>query len=211
MAIGLILLSLAALCLGIFGWLWLCAGFRRGGVRGALGLAAVQVSGLCLAYGVLRGQPMIGLFTALFPPLIGPEVARLAAFQTVLGEVAIRAAPYAAAVGLVCLIVRPLRVWSAGLALFAALLAGVVLGEEVSKQAMCKAGARHGFTTFQRQGFGWSLANAPSEFQVDVHGLAEVEGQRLGWSYRAMDWYSIPANVTRADGGAVFDCATGGG
>ena len=29
MSMALILLSLAALCLAIFGWLWLCAGFRR--------------------------------------------------------------------------------------------------------------------------------------------------------------------------------------
>lgn len=209
MSVALIVLSLLALCLATFGWLWLCAGFRRGGLRGALGLVAVQVSGLCLAYGVVRGQPMVGLYTALFPVLIGPEIARLAAFQPLLSEIAIKAAPYAAVVGLVCLVVRPLRAWSAALALCTALLAAVILGDQVSSDAMCKAAAGQGFTTFQRHGFGWSLANAPREFQTELHGIATVDGQRLGWSYRAMDWYAIAPEVTRVDGGMAFDCAKG--
>lgn len=191
MSVALILLSLAALCLGIFGWLWLCAGFRRGGWRGALGIAALQLSGLCLVYGILRGQPMAGLYTATFPPLAVAELVSLAQFPGLLGELAWKVAPYAVVVLVGCLALRFLRVWAAGLAVLAAMIAVVGLGDQVSREAMCEAAARHGLTSFQRSGFAWSLS-AGQETAGGVHGFANVAGRRLGWSYRAMDWFELP-------------------
>ena len=191
MTVALILLSLAALCLGTFGWLWLCAGFRRGGLRGALGVAALQVSGLCLVYGILRGQPMAGLYTATFPPLAVVELVSLAQFPQLLADLAGKVAPYAAAVLVGCLALRPLRVWAPGLGVLAAMIAVVVLGDQVSRDAMCQAAARHGLTSFQRSGFAWSLS-AGQETAGTVHGFGEVGGRRLGWSYRAMDWFELP-------------------
>ena len=37
MSVALILAGLALTCVGIFGWLWLCAGFRAAGWRGVAG------------------------------------------------------------------------------------------------------------------------------------------------------------------------------
>lgn len=194
MTVALILLSLAALCFGIFGWLWLCAGFRRGGVRGGLGLAALQVSGLCLAYGVLRGQPMAGLFMASFPPLAAVVPVELAPFSRLISVLGWQVAPWAAAVLLVALALRPLRVWAPGLTLLAALVGGALLGEQVSETAMCQAAARRGVDRFQRDGFAASLTKG-REPPVTVHGFAETGGTRLGWSYRLMDWYELPADL----------------
>lgn len=205
MTVGLILLSLAALCLGIFGWLWLCAGFRRGGLRGAFGTAALQVSGLCLVYGILRGQPMAGLFTAAFPPLAVAELVALSQFPRLLGELAWQVAPYAAVVLVACLALRSMRVWAPGLAVLAAMIAAVVLGEQVSRDAMCQAATRHGLTSFQRNGFAWGLS-AGQEMAGAVHGFGDVGGRRLGWSYRGMDWYEVPRDSVIVAPETPVDC-----
>jgi hypothetical protein len=197
MSVALILLSLAALCLGSFGWLWLCAGLRREGARGVAGRLAVQVSGLCLIYGLMRGQPMNGLFIAMFPPLAVIPVVQLVQFGEFAGQVLRSAAPYAGAVLVIFLAVRRLRVWAVGAAGVALLLAGVILGDGISRAAMCEAAAAQGFASFQRNGLMWSLANAPREFQFDLHAKAEAGGQVLGWSYSAMGWYAVPDRAVR--------------
>ena len=198
MSAVLILLSLAALCLGIFGWLWVCAGFRRGGWRGAAGIAALQVSGLSLAYGVMRGQPLTGLYMAMFPPLAlaqGMAVTQFPALLTLLVRaVALWAA--AAAVLVLALAIRPLRVWAPGLALASALVGGVVLGDRIVEDAMCQAAARRGINAFNRMGFAESLTR-DWERPLTPHAMAETGAMRLGWSYRMMDWYELPA------GGAI--------
>jgi hypothetical protein len=190
----LILLSLAALCLGIFGWLWLCAGFRRGGLRGALGIAAVQISGLCLAYGVLRGMPMLGLFTAMFPPLALPHVLVLGEFPALIALVLGKVVILAGTVLGLALMLRPLRVWAPGLALLAALIGGAVMGDAGVERAMCEVGAKRGFTAFSRMGFADSMTADPAS-PATAHGEAEAQGQRFGWSYRLMDWYVLPEGV----------------
>ena len=191
MSVVLILLSLVALFAGIFGWLWLCAGVRGSGWRRVLGIAALQVSGLCLAYGVLRGQPMAGVFRALFPPLALADVAGLVEYPQLLAALVWPVAPWAVAVLVVALALRPLRLWAPGLALLAALVGGVVLGDQVSVKAMCLAAVGRGFEQVQRTGFAESLARG-REVPGALHGFAEVGGQRLGWSYRRMDWYVVP-------------------
>ena len=92
------LVGLALICLGIFGWLWLCARFRRGGWRGLVGTLALQASAICLVYGLLRGQPLMGLFTAMFPPLAVVEVVRAARYLPFLRDLVWGVAPYACVV-----------------------------------------------------------------------------------------------------------------
>ena len=115
--VGWILLGLALTCLGIFGWLWLCAGFRAGGLRGALGYGALQLSALGLVYGFVRGQPINGVFLASFPPLALVDLAGFARFDTFLRALAWGVLPYSAVILLICLIWRPLRVWALGVTL----------------------------------------------------------------------------------------------
>ena len=72
---------------------------------------------------------------------------------------------------------------------------------------MCEAAAAQGFASFQRNGLMWSLANAPQEFQFDLHARAEAGGQVLGWSYSEMGWYVVPAGAAQNVGsGAMTDC-----
>lgn len=207
MAIGLILGGMALICLGMFGWLWLCAGFRSGGCRGAAGTLALQVSAVCLVYGLLRGQPLVALFTAMFPPLAVVQVINARQFLPFLDLIARGVAPYAVVVLVFCLAYRPLRVWSVGLSLVTVLVAAPFVGDGISRQAMCEAAAKRGFDHFDRTAFASSLADAPQPLQFEVHAKAKASGQTLAWSYRAMDWYVIPPRaVANVNGGEAFTC-----
>jgi hypothetical protein len=84
------------------------------------------------------------------------------------------------------------------------LVASIFVGDGLSQGAMCQTAAWRGVTTFQRNTFLTSLAEAPREVQFTLH--AALPDQRLGWSYRAMDWYPIPANVPAFDAGQTFSC-----
>lgn len=198
MTIVLILGSLALLCLGIFAWLWLCAGFRRGGWRGVAGIGALQISGLFLVYGILRGQPMAGLFMASFPPVGLVFVQEIWHFPALLRVLAGVVALWAAAVLLLSLAVRVVRVWAPGLALLTALVGAVVLGDHAIETAMCRAASERGIAAFTRMHFADSLTMGREHF-IGPHALANVGMVRMGWSYRQMDWYVLPADV----GGAV--------
>jgi len=204
MGMGLILGGLALTCLGIFGWLWLCAGFRAGGWRGVLGHFALQLSALGLVYGVLRGQPINGLFLASFPPLALVDLAGFLRFGTFVGAVAWGVLPYGVAALAISLIWRPLRPWALGVTLLGSLTAAVFVGDRLSQAAMCQTAAAHGVTSFQRNSFMTSLAETPREFQFTLH--AALPDQRLGWSYSAMEWYPIPASVQRFAAGEAFSC-----
>lgn len=203
MSVALILLSLAALCLGTFGWLFLCAGLRRDGWRGVVGRLAVQVSLLVLIYGVLRGQPVNGIFMAVFSPLAVVQVVNLLPQAEFAGRVLWAAAPYGVAALVACLIIGRLRIWAPGVAGVVLLVAAVIAGEGISREAMCSTA--RGFDSFARNGLMWSLANAPRDWQFDVHALAEVDGQVLGWSYATMDWYAMPETAS-VGSGEVFTC-----
>lgn len=197
MAIVFILLSLVAVLVAISGWLWLCAGFHRAGWRGLAGTLALQLSGVCLAYGVIRGQPMSGVFTAALPPLAAAQVIGFVPFQAFLSAVARGVAPFAGGALVLCLIVPRLRVWSLGVTLMVALIAALFVGDRVSLAAMCQAATARGFTEFQRNSFMWSVANTPQEPQFELHAAAQVGEQRMGWSYAQMDWYVIPQSAAQ--------------
>ncbi len=206
MVAALILIGLALTFVCIFGWLWLCAGAVRRGWRGAIGKLAFQLSGVCLAYGMIRGSFFAGVFLALFPPLAFSEIAKIAPFLPFLKEVAKQSAPYGVIALAVCLVTPPLRIWTLGLTLGATLIAAGFVGDAVSKQAMCQSAAKLGFTTFARNSFWWSLANAPMELQVEIHARADVNRQRLGWSYRDLDWFVIPDTASDDVTGPTFTC-----
>ncbi len=207
MSVALILLSLAALCVGIFLWVWLCGQFHAAGWRGVVGRLALQLSGLCLIYGVLRGQPLNGVFMAVFPPLAVPQLMAFVPYRLFLSQLIWPVLGSTVLVFLLALAVRRLRDWAAGLGLLAGLVAGVVAGDQVSQTAMCETAAARGFSTFQRNGLFTSLAGAPREFQFDLHAMAEHDGAALGWSYRDMDWYVIPTDAQRnVAGGESFTC-----
>lgn len=198
---------MALICLGIFGWLWLCAGFRYGGWRGVVGTIALQISAVCLVFGLLRGQPLVGLFTAMFPPLAVAELAQTRPFLPFLRLLAWGVFPYAGVVLVLCLAYRPLRAWSLGIAAGVGLAAALFVGEHISQTAMCAAAAKRGFEQFDRSSFASSVADAPQRSQFEVHAKAEVSGQTLGWSYRAMDWYVIPPRaLANVSGGEAYVC-----
>lgn len=205
MGLGLILGGLALTCAAIFGWLWLCVGVRATGWRGVLGKVALQLSAVCLIYGVLRGQPIQGLFLASFPPLALADFAGFLRFRTFLSAVVWGVLPYAAVALGASMIWRPLRVWALGVTLSASLVAALFVGDRVSQIAMCQTAASHGVTRFQRNSFLTSLSQTPRDIQITQH--AAIATQRLGWSYSAMDWYVIPASVQGFDAGAAFSCA----
>ena len=207
MGAGLILGGLVLLCLLIFGWLWLCAGFRDSGWRGVVGKLALQLSAVCLVYGMLRGQPLLALFSALFPPLAVVEVVRSEPFFPFIRLIVWGVAPYAGLALAVSLAIGSLRVWGLGITLIVALLAGLIVGDAVSQTAMCAAAAKRGFDRFDRSSFAASLADAPQPFQLDLHAKAVMSGQSLGWSYRTMDWYVIPPTVVQnVAGGGPYTC-----
>lgn len=207
MGIGRVLGGMVLICLGIFGWLWLCAGFRYGGKRGAIGTLALQMSAVCLVYGLLRGQPLVALFTAMFPPLAVVQVIYARQFLPFLGLLAWGVAPYAGAALVACLMYRPLRVWSVGLALMTALVAAPFVGDGISQRAMCAAAKKRGFDRFDRTTFASSLTDTPQDLQLQVHAKAKASGQILAWSYRAMDWYVIPPSTAPdVTGGDSFTC-----
>lgn len=204
---ALILLTLAALGLGTLGWLVICAGFRREGWRGTAGRLAVQVSLLVLIYALLRGQPVNGVFMAMFAPLAVVQLVQLVPFGEFAGRLLWAALPFAGVALLVCLSVARLRMWTPVVAGSVTLVAAVIAGEGISKAAMCEAAARRGFDSFARHGVLWSLTNAPQEFQHGLHALAEAGGQVLGWSYADMDWYAVPDRaVANVGSGAAFTC-----
>jgi hypothetical protein len=201
------ILVLAALLLPmVLGWVWLCAGFRRAGLRGIAGAVAVQLSVVTLVIGLLIAHPIAALVMALMPPLMVFTIHEFLWFDLFLSQIM----PVAVTAGLVvfalCLAVRRVRRWSLVPALLAFLTAGMVAGERVSQREMCRGAAAAGISEFRRNTLFWSLRNAPADFQFDIHALAERGGRRLGWSYKTMGWYDIPPTASVEVDARLFDC-----
>ena len=196
--VGTLILVVAA----AIGWVWLGFGLFRPGWRGRVAALAVQISLVVFIYGSLRGGPLAGLTSAAFPPLILfflPDFDRFGAFLSPLFWIA---APVTLGVFALCLVRPRLRAFCVAPPLLAGLVTMVVVGERVSRQAMCREAAALGITTFERHTLLWSLANIPRDFQTRIHAVASLDGKTLGWSYREMTWYDIPekaaGNVEKA-------------
>ena len=194
---GGLLLSTIGVFLAITGWLWLCAGFQKAGWRRTMGGLALQLSAICLLYGLLRGQPMVGVFTALFPPLGVVEVMRAGHYLAFLSDLATGVAPYALAMLVLCLAWRPLRRWSLVLTSAVAMLAALFVGDQISQAAMCATAAKRGFDHFDRTSFANSLTFARGPNQFNIHAKAQSGGQTLSWTYSAMDWNLLPTTVAQ--------------
>ena len=207
---GLFLILIGVLVyLGLsFGWLVLCGRAARPGAVGVVGKVAVQASVLVLAYALLRGQGALAMVAAAFPPLGLLDLWRVAGFGALIRALAPMVAAVTGAVLIAALLIRPLRVWSVGIAGLAGLAAVLWQGDVVAHRAMCAAAGPIGITRFVRSSFAFSLSHAPAEFQFDLHAQAEVAGVRYGWSYGAMDWYVIPpgADVGAEIGGTIDTC-----
>ena len=202
---GVVFLGLAV------GWFWICLGSRKDGWRGTWGRLAVQVSAVVFAFEVIRGRGDQALIATLLTP---PLYFRVYAYDydSQFGRFLVYILPYAFGAGFVVLVlllcVKRLRRWWLAPPMVAALLAGIVAGERISRQAMCSAAEAIGIVEFRRNTLLWSLMNTPRDFQFEIHARAEKDGRRLGWSYREMDWYEIPAEAWAEVDAPVFDCET---
>ncbi len=200
------IIALVALVLLAAVWVWLCMGIMKTGIRYVAGAVASQISFVHLVFGLLTGQGLGAFFGAFVPPLILVLSERFAQFHSFLSDVL----PMAFAAGgitfVAILAVPRLRLWSVAPALLVFLAVGIVVGENVSQRAMCRAAAHANIPEFRRRTLLWSLYNTPEEFQFDIHAAAEIDGRRLGWSYREMDWYEIPSDAWGEVDAAPFDC-----
>lgn len=188
-------------------WVWLCLGLRKSGWRYALGAIAIQFSIVAFVLGLIKGQSFGALFGALSPPMELIFTDYYSKFELFLSHVL----PIAFAVGIVvfaCLFLIPkFRLWSIAPSLLAVLIAAVFVGERVSKDAMCASAKEIGLDQFRRNTLLWSLANAPEEFQFEIHAAGEIGKRRMGWSYREMHWYEIPPDAWGDVDTKVFDCS----
>lgn len=188
----------AVIVLAVAGfWAWLILGIKKPGIRGLFGSVAAQVSAIAMIYTGLRGADAFGWVTsALAPPFLLIELDRLQTFHGFLASVY----PYALATGAIVAVPfiflpKQWRRWWLAPSLLATITTGVYVGERVSQEAMCRTADAEGIGSFRRHSLLWSLANAPQEFQFEIHAAAERAGERLGWSYREMGWYVIPTTA----------------
>lgn len=200
-------LVLAILILPVAGWLWLCLGVLKSGIRSVFGAVAIQLSLVAIVFGLLIGSPLGALIVALAPPLVLFSPFNFLQFGLFFSMVLPIALSCGAIVLGIFLSLPGLRLWSVAPALLAVLSTGIVVGEHVSKREMCRTAEASGIVEFRRRTLLWSLQNVPEEFQFDIHAAAEVGGRRMGWSYREMGWYEIPAEAWGEVDGPYFDCA----
>lgn len=105
-----------------------------------------------------------------------------------------------------CLMPR-LTLWTLSISLTITLLVCVSVAEDISKILMCRTALERGVSSIARRDFRWSLRHAPQEYQFEIHAFIRENGQRLGWSYRDLDWYSIPEEVhINLEGSGILDC-----
>lgn len=164
------------------------------------------MSFVVLVVGVVNGHGLSASLNALTPPLFVVLFPYYPRFDTFLFQVLPRAGVAAAIVLVACLAVPRLRLWSVAPSLLAFFAVGVIVGERISQQAMCKAAEAAGISQFRRKSLLWSLYYTPREFQFDIHAAAEIGERRFGWSYRELDWYEIPPDAWGEVDAPVFDC-----
>jgi hypothetical protein len=202
-----VVLVVAAACLAVAAaWIWLWAGIAKSGARRIAGAVALQLSFVVLVVGVVNGHGLSATLDALTPPLFIFLFPYYAQFDTFLFQVLPWAGVAAAIVLVACLAVPRLRLWSVAPSLLAFFAVGVIVGERISQQAMCKAAEAADIPEFRRRSLLWSLYNTPEELQFDIHAVAETGGRRLGWSYREMGWYEIPPDAWGEVDAPPFDC-----
>ncbi|MDN5788886.1 hypothetical protein [Pseudorhodobacter sp.] len=176
-------------------WIWLCLQARCNGWRGGWGKLAVQASIVALIWGLLRGYTTGLPLLVTAPPLLLFSAQDVAGFQRLLVALAPYALPAAAVTTIAALCLPGLRIWAPGLALCATLLATLISADAIAARGMCQTAANRGSGPILRHSFAFSLRHAPEEYQFNLHALTTIDGEPWGWSYRAMDWYPIPADA----------------
>lgn len=202
-----LLIGAALYLLGAGFWIWLCIGALGSDRRRLIGLIAVQISALCLVYGAIRGAVFGGVLGAAFAPAaVYFSILDIIEFHTFAAMVAVWVAPFTLLVFAGCLALPRLRVWSLAVSILCGFAATMFVGEWVSKAAMCHAAIAAGIPEFRRNSFGWSLRNAPAEFQFEIHAVAISGKKRFGWSYGDMAWYEVSLDTTADVNAAPTDC-----
>ncbi|MFY0618920.1 hypothetical protein [Shimia sp.] len=189
----LTLIAFGVLALSAIFWVWLCLGIRKRGLRRSLAIGAIQISIVTALYALIRGaygEAFLNLFGPL--PAAYFMIANASKFTHFVSHFAIAGLACFIVSSLLSILVKATRPWFFGIATIVALLGMIVAAESVSKTAMCEAATQAQLGDFQRNTFYWSLANAPREFQFQIHALAIVDDKAFGWSYRKLDWYEIP-------------------
>jgi hypothetical protein len=163
----IVLIGLSAL------WIWLVLGIRKQGWLRVFGSIALQLSFVALVFGFLVGD---GAFlNALLPPLLFPQFLQLwLGANAFLSELRPTAAIAGGITLAACLIISRIRIWCVAPSLLVALFTGIVIGENVSKQAMRETAASMGIEVLARNSLWWSLRNTPREFQWELHAEGKL-------------------------------------
>lgn len=186
-------------------WIGLVATTFRPGRLRRFGVIALQVSLAAAFWSLLRGDPAGALIVAAFPPIALLSVPH--DYSALLGQILGPALVAGGAIFLPLALRPQWRLFSLAPALIAAISAGAVAGEVVSRREMCRAAAAQRIQSFRRHNFFCSLRNAPQEFQFEIHAAGEADGRRYGWSYREMAWYPIPSDTSGEVEQPPFACA----
>lgn len=186
----LILLGLAILRAYLIRRFW-----NKGGLKQAWARAAAQLSVAMLVVFLLI-HPGFALVSAAFP--IIPVVWRLewlTRYEAFFAQIWMGPA-VAFAISVAALVLIPkLRRYSLFVILVTTSLGLGLMAERKSRQLMCERALAAGIDELQRNSIFWSLANAPRDLQFELHGLAMIDGQRHGWSYRDLSWYPLEERV----------------
>ncbi|WP_298362136.1 hypothetical protein [uncultured Litoreibacter sp.] len=170
--------------------------------RWRLSHAPVRVSflltfaAIVLVWSTLKGNFIAGVINALFPPIVLISVRYEVLFlKFVSGPVA--AAGCAALIVFALLVAARgvIRRLSLGIAASLFLVIFLTLVEKKSREIMIAQALEIGATTLERHSFLWSLRNTPREFQLDVHAITQVNGDRYIWSYREQKFVKIPPTI----------------
>jgi cbb3-type cytochrome oxidase subunit 3 len=189
-------------------WIWLLLGALSSGARKTIGLFAIHLSLVGFVYFAFRVEPLEALLNVLLlPASFWFAVNEWIEFRQFL----LMLVPFAAMVFLVLLsilfILLPAKHLVASAAIVISLAVTISMAEDTSKILMCQAAADRELSEISRRSFYWSLRNAPQEYQFGLHAYVTHDGQRLGWSYRELNWYEISDEVHfEVDGYATLLC-----
>ena len=190
-------ISLLYLLLAIASWVFVFRWYSKTGWRGRAVSVWLQLMSVFIIYYALRGQGdnVLSSLAGLFPLHFVFEIRRIVQFEELFFEILPYVIALVFASFLLLYIFKKLRVFAVVIVTLSSLVGAVFGGDYVSKNAMCVSVKRQGLDSFGRHSFLFSLANAPRDFQNNLHAGLKVDNKRFGWSYKEMDWYLIPANV----------------
>lgn len=141
-----------------------------------------------------RSGLLSGAFAAAFPPVHAITLWQLT-FFAITGRIALYALPLSAITAIFCLRIAALRPYTVIVSGLVLLASSIVIGEHLSRTAICASASEFGMDNVTRNSFLWSVANTGFEFQSEIHAMARRGEDYFGWSYSEMDWYALPDTV----------------